>query len=80
MGEGFFESVCVFDYRGFCKNGGDCFKNILRKYAKTETVLENHVSNVTQKAASSSLRLEIVNLLNFVAIIMKEKIPMLGLS
>ena len=55
-------------------------KNILRKYAKTETVLENHVSNVTQKAASSSLRLEIVNLLKFVAIIMKEKIPMLGLS
>ena len=55
-------------------------KNILRKYAKTETVSENHVSNDTQKAASSSLRLEIVNLLNFVAIIMKEKIPMLGLS
>ena len=72
MGEGFFKSVCVLDYRGFCKNGGDCLKNILRKYVKIETVSENHVSNDTQKATSSSLLLEIVNLLNFFAIIMKE--------
>ena len=64
----------------FVKMVGTVIKNILRKYAKTETVLENHVSNDTQKAASSSLRLYTVNLLNFVVIIMKEKIPMLGFS
>ena len=57
MGEGFFESVRVFDYRYFCKNSCDCLKNMLRKYVKTETVSENHVSKDTQKTASSSLRL-----------------------
>ena len=49
------------------------WKNIFKKYAKTETVWENHVCNDTPKNASSSVPLEIVNLLNFVHIIMKEK-------
>ena len=76
MREDFFDSVCVFDYRGYCKNAGECLPTNFRKYAKTETVWENPVKNDTPKNASSSVPLEIVNLLNFVAIIIKEKIPM----
>ena len=26
MRKDFFDSVCVFDYRGYCKNDGDCLK------------------------------------------------------
>ena len=39
MGEGFFESVCVFDYRGFCKNGGDCFKKHFKEICKNRNCL-----------------------------------------
>ena len=43
MREDFFDSVYVFDYRGYCKNTGDCLKKHFQEICKTETVWENHV-------------------------------------
>ena len=39
MGEGFFDSVCVFDYRGFCKNGGDCLKKHFKEICQNRNCL-----------------------------------------
>ena len=46
----FFHSVCVFDYRGFCKNGSDCFKKHFQEICKNrscvgESCLKRHPKN-----------------------------------
>ena len=76
MREDFFDSVCVFDYRGYCKNAGDCLKKHFQEICKNRNCLGESCLKRNPKNSSSSVPLEIVNLLNFVAIIMKEKIPM----
>ena len=39
MGEGFFKSVCVFDYRGFCKNRDDCLKKHFKEICKNRNCI-----------------------------------------
>ena len=35
----FFHGICVFDYRGFCKNGGECLKKHLQEICKNRNCL-----------------------------------------
>jgi hypothetical protein len=49
MGD-FFYSVCVFDYRGFCKNGGQCLKKHFQeicenKSCQGDSCLKRHPKN-----------------------------------
>ena len=39
MREDFFDSECVFDYIGYCKNAGDCLKKHFQEICKNRNCL-----------------------------------------